>query len=88
MTIKKSVFVCKCIKEGKDQSCCRNYIDFDQDDNCVLVAVENSGSMNLREISQRFGLTHVRIKQIEDKAIAKLRSLCENDEELNKILIS
>lgn len=84
----KSEFVCKCRREGKDQTCCRNYIDYEQDGNCVLVTIENSGSLNLREVGERFGVTHVRIKQIEDKAIAKLKKMCEDQEELKNILLS
>lgn len=84
----KSEFVCACKREGKDQTCCRNYIDYEQDHNCVLVTVENSGSLNLREIGERFGVTHVRIKQIEDKAIAKLKKLYENQEELENLFLS
>ena len=59
-----------------DKSCknkeCRQWIDYKDDYNCTLIAVEKHGNMTLREISDRLGVSFVRIKQIEDKLIQKL----------------
>ncbi len=51
---------------------CRQWIDYSEDDNCVLVAVKKNGIMTLRECAKRLGVSYVRVKQIEDKAIKKL----------------
>mgnify|MGYP003113470916 CR=1 FL=1 len=51
---------------------CRQWIDYSEDDNCVLVAVEKHGKMTLRECAKRLGVSYVRVKQIEDKAVKKL----------------
>ena len=51
---------------------CRHWIDYPEDDNCVLVAVEKNGRMTLRECAKRLGVSYVRVKQIEDKALKKL----------------
>ena len=63
-----------CINEEK--SCenkeCRQWIDYEDDHNCTLIAVEKHGNMTLHEISDRLGVSFVRIKQIEDKLIQKL----------------
>lgn len=63
-----------CIK--KKASCpvkdCRQWINYEEDLNCCLIAVEKHGSMTLREVSERLHLTFVRIKQIQDKAVKKL----------------
>tara|TARA_R100001510_G_C7484388_1_gene94969 strand:+ start:198 stop:518 length:321 start_codon:yes stop_codon:yes gene_type:complete len=64
--IKHSV---SCPNEG-----CRNWIDYEDDYNCTSIAVENNGSMTLREVAERLGVSFVRIKQIEDKVLQKLES--------------
>ena len=57
-----------------NQTECRMWIRYREDLNCALVAVyNNKGPMTLEEISKRFGLSVVRIKQIQDKAIQKLK---------------
>jgi len=64
-----------CIK--CDVSCpindCRQWIDYEEDHNCTAIAVKKNGSMSLREIADRMRVSFVRIKQIEDKALIKLR---------------
>lgn len=65
----------KCVdKIGKicENKECRQWIDYPEDDNCVLVAVEKNGRMTLRECAKRLGVSYVRVKQIEDKALKKL----------------
>ena len=39
--------------------------------NCSLIAVEKHGTMTLREVSDRMGITFVRVKQIQDKSLKK-----------------
>jgi len=51
---------------------CRMWIDYDTDLNCTNITIERNGKMTLREISKRFGLSFVRIKQLQDKALRKL----------------
>ena len=62
---------CKvCIK--KEVSCpvedCEHWIDYEKDNNCALIAIDNHGRMTLREVADRMKVSFVRIKQIEDKA--------------------
>ena len=53
---------------------CRLWINHGKDLNCTLVAINNSkGPMTLDEVSKRLNLSLVRIKQIQDKAIQKLK---------------
>jgi len=49
------------------------WIDYEEDNNCTAIAAKKNGSMSLREIADRMGVSFVRIKQIEDKALVKLR---------------
>ena len=51
---------------------CKYWIDYEEDFNCALISIEKNGDMTLREVAERMGLSFVRIKQIEDKALKKL----------------
>ena len=63
----------KCENEGKcDPESCRYWIDYPEDDNCALVSIEKHGAMTLREVAKRMQISFVRVKQIEDAALAKL----------------
>ena len=66
----------ECIKKNK--SCsekeCRNWIDYRSDLNCVLICAEKHGALTLHETSKRIGVSYVRIKQIQDKALKKILS--------------
>ena len=57
-----------------ENSDCRHWINYEDDSNCTLIAVENQdgGKMTLREVSDRLGVSFVRVKQIEDSTIKKL----------------
>ena len=64
----------KCQKEKK--SCevkeCRLWIDYPQDLNCVEITVQKEGSLTLTKIGDRLKLTASRVKQIENKALARV----------------
>ena len=51
---------------------CRQWLDYEEDLNCTLVAVDKHGPMTLRETGDRLGISFVRVKQIQDVALAKL----------------
>ena len=57
-----------CVKKD-----CKHWIDYDQDFNCSLIAIDNNGAMTLDEVSKRLGLSLVRIKQIEEAALNKVK---------------
>ena len=61
---------------------CRLWIEYEQDLNCTDIAVAKHGKMTLREISERLGVSFVRIKQIEDGLKVKLKKRINN---LNRI---
>ena len=67
----------KCI--NKKRACkdtdCRLWQDYPAEYNCTLVSVYENGPMTLREIAEREQLSFARIKQIETKALKKLKSL-------------
>ena len=64
-----------CLKEGV--SCpvtdCRLWIDFEKEHNCCLISIYENGNMTLREAAERLGISFARVKQIEVKALEKLK---------------
>ena len=64
----------KCKKEQtpcKEKEC-RHWIDYKEDLNCVLICAKENGPLSLHETSKRIGVSFVRIKQIQDKAMIKM----------------
>tara|TARA_Y100000034_G_scaffold48691_1_gene60252 strand:- start:2171 stop:2434 length:264 start_codon:yes stop_codon:yes gene_type:complete len=51
---------------------CKYWIDYEDDLNCSLIAIEKHGPMTLREISDRLYYTIPRIKQIQDECLNKI----------------
>ena len=58
---------------------CRHWIDYKEDKNCTFEAIDNNGMMTLREVADRLGLSYVRVKQIQDKAMKKISHFFEDD---------
>ena len=65
----------KCLRKNKacKKEECRMWLDYKQDLNCTLIAVNNSKEMTLQEVSNRLNISVGRVKQIQDKALQKLR---------------
>tara|TARA_Y100000034_G_C6791611_1_gene354498 strand:+ start:693 stop:950 length:258 start_codon:yes stop_codon:yes gene_type:complete len=53
---------------------CRFWIDYSDERNCTLVAIYINGRMTLREVGDRLGISFARVKQIESKALERLRN--------------
>jgi DNA-directed RNA polymerase sigma subunit (sigma70/sigma32) len=74
----------KCLStcQSLDVACpikeCRSWIDFEEDRNCLHEAISKNGAMTLREVAVRMGVSFVRIKQIEEKALAKMSKKGKN----------
>jgi len=64
-----------CIKTKKkcDVSDCRLWVEFEEDYNCCLISIYEHGAMTLREVAKRLGISFARVKQIETKALKKLK---------------
>tara|TARA_Y100000592_G_scaffold99255_1_gene174641 strand:+ start:12577 stop:12807 length:231 start_codon:yes stop_codon:yes gene_type:complete len=67
--------VCECQSE-KGEMCskenCRYWIDYPEDNNCVLEAVRKHGNLTLDECAKRLKISLVRVSQIEKQALKKL----------------
>lgn len=48
-------------------------MEYSDDLNCSIIAAEDHGPMTLEEISKRMGVTLVQIKNIQDRAIDKVK---------------
>jgi hypothetical protein len=64
---------CYLAKKPCTQTECRLHIDFTEDLNCTVIAVKKHGPMTLEEIGRRHHLSTVRIKQILDATLLKLK---------------
>ena len=76
--MKKCLQTCKDLKTACPIRECRYWIDYPQDSNCTFEAVEQHGNMTLREVAERLGISYVRVKQIQDKALKKISLLLKD----------
>ena len=70
----------KCKK--KEVACpntdCRMWIDYEQDNNCCLVSIEEKGKdgsdkgLTLHEVAERLDINYLKVRQIEINALRKL----------------
>jgi len=69
----------KCLSEKIECSfnCCRYWIDYVPELNCSLISIEKNGSLTLKEVAERLNISHVRVKQIQDQALKKIRKINE-----------
>lgn len=65
----------KCIelKTSCNQNDCKHWIDYPSEFNCCLVSIYENGPMTLRQVAERIHLSFARIKQIETKALEKIK---------------
>tara|TARA_B100000212_G_C27278844_1_gene492151 strand:+ start:308 stop:571 length:264 start_codon:yes stop_codon:yes gene_type:complete len=66
----------KCMNEQKSctKSECKYFIEYEDEYNCTLVSIYENGRMTLREIGDRLGISFARVKQIEAKALQKIKN--------------
>ena len=67
----------KCYSKNKkcNKKSCRYWINYKEDMNCTFITIEKHGSLTLKEIAARENLSLVRIKQIQDRALIKIKKL-------------
>jgi hypothetical protein len=83
---KDDLLVCaqQCLKDKEccEASECKFHINYEDEYNCTLITTYMNGPLSLREIAKREGLSFARIKQIQDKALIKLKKRLPDGEEL------
>ena len=64
-----------CNKDNKccDNKECRMWIDYEEDLNCTEIAIKKNGSMTLKQVGDRLGISYVRVTQIEKDALKKVQ---------------
>tara|TARA_R110000824_G_scaffold116244_3_gene267617 strand:+ start:640 stop:870 length:231 start_codon:yes stop_codon:yes gene_type:complete len=69
---------CKKILEEESEVCsckgCKLWIEYSEDCNCINVSIKKHGRLTLQQVGWRLGVSHVRIKQIQDRALKKLKN--------------
>ena len=70
--MKKCAKLCTLMNRKCEQSECRQWIDYEEDLNCTLIAVNKNGEMTLREVAERMNLSLVRVRNIERQALRNL----------------
>jgi len=71
----------KCAKEHYEaqlacaNSQCRYWINYGKEYNCALLSIELNGSMTLQQTGERLGISAVRVKQVQDKTLKKIKFL-------------
>lgn len=68
---------CKVLEESCPNNDCRNWMNYEDDLNCAIIAADKHGELTLREVSERIGLSFVRVKQLEDTAKEKIKASLE-----------
>ncbi len=63
---------CENIQKPCCESSCRYWIEYKDDLNCSLICVKKNGNLTLKDVAVRLGISHVRVKQIQDKALKKI----------------
>ena len=75
----------KCLKTCKslNVTCpikeCRYWVDSRKENNCMFESISVNGAMTLREVAARLGISYVRVKQIQDKALKKIGHLLKEE---------
>ena len=77
--MKKCLLTCRKINVSCPIDDCRYWIDYPEERNCTLESVYDNGQMTLRECAERLGISFVRVKQIETKALKKISLLLKDE---------
>ena len=77
--MKKCLSTCKQMNVSCPINECRYWIDYPSEFNCTFESVSANGYMTLRECAERLGISFVRVKQIEDKALKKISHLLKEE---------
>tara|TARA_B100000809_G_C15045484_1_gene497076 strand:- start:577 stop:807 length:231 start_codon:yes stop_codon:yes gene_type:complete len=64
---------CHSTQRNCEQKECRMWINYKEDLNCALLATNKHKEMTLREVAERLGISIVRVKQIQDAALNKIK---------------
>jgi hypothetical protein len=78
-SFKTCIEACQTLDESCPNKECKFWINYEDDLNCANIAIEKNGSMTLREVAKRVGCSFVRVKQIEDESLEKIKNVLAED---------
>ena len=61
-----------------EKSDCRDWIDYKNEHNCSKISIYLHGRMTLKQVAERLGISIARVKQIETKALLRLKTILLN----------
>ena len=73
--MKKGVNECLIKNKLCQKKSCRYWQPYEEDYNCTFITVDRHGPLSLKEVAAREKISLVRVKQIQDKALVKLKKL-------------
>lgn len=66
---------CKELSFNCPHTDCRMWIDYPEENNCTLISIHENGNMTLRQVGDRLGISFARVKQLEQRALLKIRRI-------------
>lgn len=77
--MKECLAVCRKMNVACPINECKYWIDYPLEKNCTLESISINGCLTLRMAGERLGISYVRVKQIEDKALKKIGHLLKDE---------
>lgn len=70
-----------CMNQNRncENSGCRYWISYKKEHNCSMISIYLHGRMTLKQVSERLDVSIARIKQIETKALEKVKAVLKNN---------
>tara|TARA_R110000744_G_scaffold44498_4_gene99245 strand:- start:255 stop:497 length:243 start_codon:yes stop_codon:yes gene_type:complete len=72
----------KCVEHNQDCALisCRYWVDSKENKNCTFIAIAKNGPMTLRQIAEIEKVSHITIRNIQQRALKKLILEIKKDE--------
>ena len=70
----KCLETCRRLSVSCPNQSCRLWIDSEGEYNCIQEALRTREYLTLREVADRMGMSFVRVKQIQDVALNKIKN--------------
>ena len=66
-----------CLSNNADceKKSCRHWISYKKEHNCSMISIYLHGRMTLKQVSERLGISIARVKQLEDRALQRIRTV-------------
>lgn len=78
--MKRCVKNCLKTNESCEQEECRYWVDSDKNLNCTFVAIRKNGPMTFRQIADIEKISHVAVRNTQERALKKLVDKLKKDE--------